>query len=631
MAVLALERVSLAFGPTALLDAATLQVEAGERLALVGRNGSGKSTLLALLAGELQPDVGTVSRLRSLRLTFVSQEPVFDAQDTVTHAVTRALGAVGEAVEAYHRTTVQLATASGKEAERLLAQLQTLQGQLEHGDGWRLHTQVESMLSRLALPPDALVGQLSSGWQRRIALARALVGEPEVLLLDEPTNHLDLATIDWLEGYLQNFSGTLLFVTHDRAFLDHLATGIVELDRGQLRRFPGNWEAYRIQKQALLEVEEAEAAKFDKFLAQEEDWIRQGVRARRTRNEGRVRRLQAMREDRQNRREVQGQAQLAVLSGPISGHLVAEVTGVSKAFGDQVVIRNFSTRIMRGDRIGLVGPNGIGKSTLLKILLKDMEPDSGQVRHGTRLSIAYFDQRRAQLDPEATLWETLCPNGGDMVIIGGEQRHVVSYLADFLFPPQAIRGRVKSLSGGERNRLLLARLFTQPANLLVLDEPTNDLDVDTLEMLEGMLAEYDGTLLLVSHDRAFLDGVVTSIYAFEGEGRIREYVGGYSDWQRVRQAQARPAAPPKRPPPQPAAPKTRHGLTYKERRELESLPGIIEALEEEQATLHTKLNDTDLFHREPTAFQAVMERLTALQGELEGAYGRWEELEQKAG
>jgi ATP-binding cassette subfamily F protein uup len=627
MSVLALERVSLAFGPMHLLDAATLQVEVGERLALVGRNGSGKSTLLRLLADDLQPDAGTVHRVRALRLASVLQEPVFAADDTVAHVVTRALGSIGEVVEAYHQTTVQMAAAPDQEAQRLLSQLHSLQTELEHNDGWRLHTQVETVLSRLELDPEARLGQLSSGWQRRVALAQALVGDPEVLLLDEPTNHLDLTTIDWLESYLLSYAGTLFFVTHDRVFLDHLATGIVELDRGQLRRFPGNWATYRTQKQALLEVDEAEAARFDKFLAQEEAWIRQGVRARRTRNEGRVRRLLDMREARQARREVQGQTNFTLPSGSRSGQLVAEIHGIAKTFGDLTVVGDFSARIMRGDRIGLVGPNGIGKSTLLKLILGALEPDTGHVRHGTRLSVAYFDQRREQLDPEATLWEILCPNGGDHVTVAGESRHVVGYLAEFLFPPESIRGRVKTLSGGERNRLLLARLFTQPANLLVLDEPTNDLDVETLELLEGLLAEYEGTLLLASHDRAFLDNVVTSIYAFEGNGSVREYVGGYSDWQRARQARA--PAPAKRRAQPAQAPRLRRGLTYKEQRELETMPEHIETLESEQEALHHQLDDADLFQRDPQTFNTIMARLTSLGIELEAAYSRWGDLEQR--
>ena len=440
MAVLALERVSLAFDHIPLLDDVVLQIEPGERLALVGRNGSGKSTLLKLLAGEVQPDTGVISRTRSLRLAYVPQEPVFSPDDTVTQVVTQALGAVGELVAAYQHTAACLATAQGSEARRLLAQLHDLQAHLEHGDGWRLQTQVEMVLTRLQLPPEARLGQLSSGWQRRVSLAQALVGNPEVLLLDEPTNHLDLVAIDWLEQYLASFPGTLMFVTHDRVFLDRLATGMVELDRGQLRRFPSNWAAYRAQKQELLAVEEAQAEQFDKRLAQEEAWVRQGVRARRTRNEGRVRRLLNLREARRARRDAPGQVAFTLASGTPSGQMVIELDHIVKTFGDQVVLRDFSTRIMRGDRIGLVGPNGIGKSTLLRIILGELQPDTGRVRHGTRLSVAYFDQRREQLDPEATLWETVCPHGGDTVTVGGKQRHIIAISPSFCFRPTPCAG-----------------------------------------------------------------------------------------------------------------------------------------------------------------------------------------------
>ena len=626
MAVFALEQVSLAFDRVPLLDEAALQVESGERLALVGRNGSGKSTLLRLLAGDLLPDAGTVHRTHALRLALVPQEPVLDADHTVEQALTSALGAIGEVVADYHRTTARLAAAQGDEATALMARLHTLQTQLEHRDGWRLHTQVETVLSRLQLDPAARVGGLSSGWQRRVAMGQALVRDPELLLLDEPTNHLDIGSIEWLESYLLGFPGTLVFVTHDRVFLDRLATGIVELDRGRLRRFPARWTAYREHKNALLAVEETEAAQFDKRLAQEEAWIRQGVRARRTRNEGRVGRLMDMREERIARREVAGQVNFTLSGGSRSGQMVVEAEGISKAFGEQTVLGDFSARIMRGDRIGLVGPNGIGKSTLIKILMGELQHDTGRLRFGTRLSKVYFDPRRAQLDPEVTLWQTLCPNGGDHVLVGGRHRHVVSYLADFLFPSQSIRAPVKTLSGGERNRLLLARLFTQPANFLVLDEPTNDLDAETLELLEGLLAEYDGTLLLASHDRAFLDGVVTSIYAFEGNGRVREYVGGYSDWQQALQA---PSTPRRRSAAAPVRQPRRRGLTYTEQRELEGLPASIETLESEQSALHARLEDSQLFQREPETFQATVQRLTALDSERDVAYARWDELEQR--
>lgn len=627
MAVFALDRVSLRFDQVPLLDTVVLQVEAGERLALVGRNGSGKSTLLKLLAGECLPDTGVVQRARNLCMAYVPQEPMFTAEDTVGQAVARSLGTVGDLVAAYQQTAAHLAAAEEAQVTKLLGQLHHLQERLEHSDGWRLNTQVETILTRLELDPEARLGHLSSGWQRRVSLAQALVSNPELLLLDEPTNHLDIATITWLEQYLLGFAGTIVFVTHDRVFLDHLATGIVELDRGQLRRYTGTWAAYRTHKQALLAVEEAEALQFDKRLAQEEAWLRQGVRARRTRNEGRVRRLMSMREARQARREVAGPVTLTLSSGERSGDLVAALEHISKAFETRQVVQDFSAGIRRGDRIGLVGPNGVGKSTLLRLILGELPPDTGRIRHGTKLSVAYFDQRRQQLDPEATLWETLCPHGGDSVMVGGKSRHVVSYLAEFLFPPHSLRGLVKSLSGGERNRLLLARLFTQEANLLVLDEPTNDLDIETLELLEGLLAEYAGTLLLVSHDRAFLDGVVTSLYAFEGQGRIREYVGGYSDWQQTRQARTSPPSK-ARPAASPAPPLTAR-LTYTEQRELEGLPAHIDTLETELARLHSSLEDAELFHRDAGAFQTIMARLPVLETAIQTAYNRWDDLERR--
>src|SRR5919198_3003111 len=652
MAVLALERVSLAFDHIPLLDDVVLQIESGERLALVGRNGSGKSTLLRLLAGEVQPDTGTISRTRSLRLGYIPQEPVFSPDDTVTQVITQALGAVGETVAAYQHTAACLATAQGAEAKRLLAQLHDLQARLEHGDGWRLQTQVEMVLTRLQLGAtasaqgrrpfhaEARLGQLSSGWQRRVSLAQALVGNPEVLLLDEPTNHLDLVAIDWLEQYLASFPGTLMFVTHDRVFLDRLATGIVELDRGQLRRFTGNWAAYRARKQELLAVEEAQAEQFDKRLAQEEAWVRQGVRARRTRNEGRVRRLLSLREARRARRDALGQVSFTLASGAPSGQLVVELDHIAKTFGEQVVVRDFSTRIMRGDRIGLVGPNGIGKSTLLRIILGELQPDTGRVRHGTRLSVAYFDQRREQLDPEATLWETVCPYGGDTVTVGGKPRHIISYLAEFLFPPHVVRGRVKTLSGGERNRLLLARLFTRPANLLVLDEPTNDLDLETLEILERQLVEWPGTLLLVSHDRAFLDNIVLSTFVFDGGGRVEEYVGGYEDWvQQHAAATGDRAIEGSRATNGGAQGGDRRGargssrapqqkkLTYREQRELEALPARIDALEEEQRALAERIADPAFYKEAADAIHAALALAEGIQHEISAAYARWHDLD----
>jgi ATP-binding cassette subfamily F protein uup len=518
------------------------------------------------------------------------------------------------------------------DTEALLERMQVLQHDLESQDGWQAQARVENVLNRLELDADAPVASLSGGWRKRVALARALVAEPEVLLLDEPTNHLDFAAIEWLEELLLSFRGAVVFITHDRRFLDRLATRIVELDRGHLTEFNGNFAAYQLKKEELLAVEATHAAKFDKMLAQEEAWIRQGVKARRTRNEGRVRRLERLRLERAARRERQGNVRLAIDSGERSGKLVAELTQVSKSFGDKRVIRDFSCRIMRGDRIGLLGPNGAGKSTLLKLILGELEPDSGSVERGTSINIAYFDQMREQLDEEATLSDTISP-GSDFVQIGSERKHVISYLGDFLFPPQRARAPVKSLSGGERNRLLLARLFARPANVLVLDEPTNDLDIDTLELLEELLQDFGGTLFLVSHDRAFLDNTVTQVISFDGGGQLTEFGGGYDDWRRFTEQQAqaqlqetkakavttpRAAAAVKPPAPR---------LGFKEARELEALPERIEALEAEQNGINAALADADLYRTDPQRVKALQARLAELEAEVGKALARWEELE----
>jgi ATP-binding cassette subfamily F protein uup len=509
-----------------------------------------------------------------------------------------------------------------------------LQHDLDLQNGWAAQSRVEAVLSRLDLDADALISTLSGGWRNRVALGRALVAEPEVLLLDEPTNHLDLSAIEWLEDLLLSFNGSVLFITHDRRFLDKLATRITELDRGKLTDFSGNFTQYQAKKEELLAVEETHAAKFDKILAQEEVWIRQGIKARRTRNEGRVRRLEALRLERAARRERQGNVKLNVDAGERSGKLVAELENVNKAYGDKVLIKNFSTRILRGDKIGLLGPNGIGKTTLLKLILGDIEADTGKVERGSKQTVAYFDQMREQLDDEATLADTISP-GSDFVQIGEERKHVISYLEDFLFPPQRSRSPVKSLSGGERNRLLLARLFARPANILVLDEPTNDLDIDTLELLENLLQDFNGTLFLVSHDRAFLENTVTQVIAFEGNGVLTEFGGGYDDWQRfTAQREAEKAAQLKAQTSKPVtkAPTAKspaNKLSFKEQKELESLPELIEKLEAEQTSINLTLADPDIYVNNPDKVKTLQSRLSELEAEIETNVLRWDALESK--
>jgi len=637
MALLSLEDGGLAFGHVALLDHAHLQVERGERIGLIGRNGTGKSSLLRILAGEGSLDDGQLRIEPSATTALVPQEPNFDPDQDVYDAIAGGLGAMADCLIAYHDLSAHLG-ASPSDAQ--LHRLQELQSDLEHGDGWRLNTRVEQTLTALGLSGESPIGTLSGGMIKRVALGRALVAEPDLLLLDEPTNHLDLAGIEWLENLLLEFSGSVIVITHDRRFLDRVATRIVELDRGILRSYPGSFSEYQARKADELSAEAAANARFDKLLAQEEVWIRKGVEARRTRNEGRVRRLQQLRLERSARRERIGSAQLNVDRGELSGKLVAELVAVSKSFdaptGRRSVVRDFSCRILRGDKVGFIGPNGAGKSTLLKMILGDLAPDTGTVQLGTKLQVAYFDQFRTQLDPEATLASVISP-GGEYVEIDGKRQHVIGYLGDFLFAPERARSKVSSLSGGERNRLLLARLFARPANVIVLDEPTNDLDIETLELLESLLAEYEGTVLLVSHDRAFLDAVVTQTVAYEGEGRWREYVGGYEDWLRVKQAgQARTTQPSpkagkeKRKPTETPATEAPRKLSFKEQRELEELPELIDRLESEQKTLGLKLSDPDLYQRAPQDAAGMQARLQQIETELGGAMRRWEELAARA-
>ncbi len=626
MSLIRFEKVSLAFGHWPLLDNVELQIDPGERVCLVGRNGTGKSTLMHVLRGAIAPDEGKVWRKSGLRVAYLAQDLPVDETRTVFEVITDGLEAMGAAMVEYHRA---LQVVMEDPSEAAMAALSRAQQALDAGNGWRLEQRVEEVISRLDLPADKTLDALSGGFKRRVLLAQALVLEPDLLLLDEPTNHLDIEGIQWLEEFLRSWNGSLLFITHDRAFLQNLATRIVELDRGVLTSWPGDYANYLVKREERLAIEAEHNAKFDKKLAQEEVWIRQGIKARRTRNEGRVRALQALRNERRQRREQQGKARLEMSQADASGKLVVEVEDVTVGYGETPVIRDFSTKIVRGDRIGIIGPNGAGKSTLLKLLLGELQPQQGTVKLGTKLKVAYFDQQRAQLDLDKSVIDNL-NLGGDMVSINGREKHVMGYLQDFLFPPQRVRSPVSSLSGGERNRLLLARLFAQPANLLVMDEPTNDLDVETLELLEELLGDYSGTLLLVSHDRAFVDNVVTSTLVFEGEGRVNEYVGGYNDWLRQRKA-ASPAAktskPPAARPVAEAPPKRTKRLSYKDQRELEALPAQIEALEDEQASLQEQINEPGFYQRDKAVIEADLARLEQLQAALAAAYERWEALE----
>ena len=637
MPYITLDNASLAYGHHALLDHAAFQLDAGERVGLIGRNGAGKSSLLKVIAGTSKLDDGTVWRDPGARIVYVPQEPELVETHTVFEAVAEGLGKLQQTLVDYHQVTHDMGLPDA-DIDALMAHMQTLQHDLDAQNGWAAQSRVEAVLSRLNLDADALVSTLSGGWRKRVALGRALVAEPEVLLLDEPTNHLDLSAIEWLEDLLLGFNGSVLFITHDRRFLDKLATRITELDRGNLTDFTGNFTQYQAKKEELLAVEETHAAKFDKFLAQEEVWIRQGIKARRTRNEGRVRRLEALRLERAARRERQGNVKLNVDAGERSGKLIAELVNVSKAYGDKVLIKDFSTRILRGDKIGLLGPNGIGKTTLLKLILGEIEPDSGQIEHGTKQSVAYFDQMREQLDEEATLADTISP-GSDFVEIGNERKHVISYLEDFLFPPQRSRSPVKSLSGGERNRLLLARLFARPANILVLDEPTNDLDIDTLELLENLLQDFNGTLFLVSHDRAFLENTVTQVIAFEGNAQLTEFGGGYDDWQRFTQKRiedkkAADSAQSAKVSPAPASASATSNkpaamkLSFKEQKELESLPQEIEQLETEQTNIGEELVKPETYTN-ADLIKTLQARLGDIEASIETKLSRWEALESK--
>jgi ABC transport system ATP-binding/permease protein len=625
MPLLRLTNISIAFGTHALLKNADFQLDAGERVGLLGRNGEGKSTLMKIIAGNIHADLGEIWRQPELRLAWLEQSPDLPENATIYDAVAGGLGELGDWLTRYHSLSLTMDYSDDK----ALHELGDLQHQLESHNGWHFQQRVETTLSKLDLPGELKINGLSGGWLRRVALARALVIEPEVLLLDEPTNHLDFESITWLEEQLLNFQGAVLFVTHDRAFLQKLATRIIDLDRGNLVSWPGNYDDYLRRKAAALEDEANQNAEFDKKLADEEVWIRQGVKARRTRNEGRVRALEKLRQERAQRRNQQGTSKIALERGEASGKKVIEVKDINFAYQERQIVSHFSTLIQRGDKIGLIGANGAGKSTLLKLLLQQLQPNSGTVEQGTRLEIAYFDQLRDQLDPEMTVADTVA-DGNDYVEIAGNKRHVMSYLSDFLFAPARARSPVKSLSGGEKNRLFLARLFTKPANLIVMDEPTNDLDLETLELLEEKLVNFDGTLLLVSHDREFLDNVVTSVYALDGTGRVQEFVGGYTDWlnqdKQTKQVEsvAKKSESVKQ---EKQAVSKKKKLSFKEQQELEQLPEKIQQFEAQQADLNKTISEPDFYQKNQAEITQVLDQLKALEMQLEQAYQRWDALE----
>ncbi|ART50243.1 ATP-binding cassette domain-containing protein [Acidovorax carolinensis] len=630
MALITLLDAQLAFGHVALLDHAGFSLETAERIGLIGRNGAGKSSLLKILGGLAKPDDGTLQVQQGVRIAYVAQEPSLDPHATNFKAASEGLQRVIAVRDQY------LSGAEGLD-------LDALQSVIEAYDAWNWEQRVEETLQRLHLDPDAIVGTLSGGTKKRVALAQALVARPDVLLLDEPTNHLDLDSIEWLEDLLLDFPGSVITITHDRAFLDRVATRIVELDRGQLRSYPGNFAQYLIQKEEQLAQEAVISAKADKLLAQEEVWIRRGVEARRTRSQSRITRLEHLRARREARRDVVGSVKMDVATGSQSGYqgkIVAELTGVSKAFGDKTIVRNFSATILRGDKVGLIGPNGAGKTTLLKLILGELQPDAGQIRQGANLQVAYFDQMRHAINLDATLEDFISP-GSEWIEIGGQRKHVKSYLSDFLFSPARAHSPVRSLSGGERNRLLLARLFARPANVLVLDEPTNDLDIDTLDLLEDLLESYDGTVFLVSHDRTFLDNVVTSTIAFEGDGNWREYEGGVQDWL-IQSKRSRALAASAPPPKESAADSSNKNsperlsdkpeqlskkkLSYKEQRELDQLPQQISDLEAEQKSLQNALADGTLYSQDAARAAALHARESEIEEQLMAALERWSAL-----
>ena len=627
-------KAQLAFGTHALLNNADAVIESGERVCIVGRNGAGKSTLLKILDGQVILDDGEINQLGGLKISRLEQDPPKGASGTVFDYVAQGMPEIANLLIDFHHVSTQLQTEC---TDKLLNKLERLSNQLEAADGWRFDSRIQLVLTQLELTPEAKLESLSGGWLRKVALARALVSEPDLLLLDEPTNHLDMASVMWLEQFLKEFKGGIVFISHDRAFIRAVATRILDLDRGKLISYPGDYATYLEQKAHDLKVEESQNALFDKRLAEEEAWIRQGVKARRTRNEGRVRELKQLRNERKQRVDQVGKTDFNIETADRSGKLVFEAKHLNHAFKDKVIADDFSTLVMRGDRIGLVGPNGIGKTTLLKLLFGDLEADSGVIKQGVNLEFAYFDQYRQKLDEEATVQDNVA-EGKQEVMMGGRSRHVLGYLQDFLFPPARARTPVKALSGGEKNRLLLAKLFLKPSNILVLDEPTNDLDIETLELLEDIINQYQGTVLIVSHDREFIDNTCSSVWAFEGNGKVTDIVGGYSDYEAyvnylAEQAKTAPQQPVKKvektaPEPVAKAESKSNKLSYKLKLELEQLPNKMEQLEAEVEAQQIIVSDPDFFKQDSDVTTKALNHLAQLESDLEAAFERWEELEE---